>query len=111
MKKKRIDANLTQATLAARLDRPQSFVAKYENGERRLDIIEFIENRGGHRVRSSRIHHGNSGHPLTRNRGNAIELGFHTFPSLPPGTSPDDGDGLFFRLGYTLVDAGWRATS
>ena len=41
------------------------------------------------------------------NRGNAIELGFHTFPSLPPGTSPDDGDGLFFRLGYTLVDAGW----
>ena len=41
------------------------------------------------------------------NRGNAIELGFHTFPSLPPGAGPDDGDGLFFRLGYTLVDAGW----
>ena len=41
------------------------------------------------------------------NRGNAIELGFHTFPSLPPGSGPDDGDGLFFRLGYTLVDAGW----
>ncbi len=41
------------------------------------------------------------------NRGNAIELGFQTFPSLPPGADPDDGDGLFFRLGYTLVDAGW----
>ena len=37
------------------------------------------------------------------NRGNAIELGFHTFPS----TGPDADDGLFFRLGYTLVDAGW----
>ncbi len=34
---------LTQADVAARLDRPQSFVAKYEGGERRLDIIEFIE--------------------------------------------------------------------
>ena len=37
------------------------------------------------------------------NRGNAIELGFHTFPS----TGPNADDGLFFRLGYTLVDAGW----
>ena len=37
------------------------------------------------------------------NRGNAIELGFHTFPP----TGPDADDGLFFRLGYTLVDAGW----
>ena len=41
------------------------------------------------------------------NRGNAIELGFQTFPSLPPGAEPESGDGLFFRLGYTLVDAGW----
>ena len=41
------------------------------------------------------------------NRGNAIELGFQTFPSLPFGADPESGDGLFFRLGYTLVDAGW----
>ena len=41
------------------------------------------------------------------NRGNAIELGFQTFPSLPFGADPDAGDGLFFRLGYSFVDAGW----
>jgi transcriptional regulator with XRE-family HTH domain len=33
---------LTQTEVAARLGRPQSFVAKYEKGERRLDLIEFI---------------------------------------------------------------------
>lgn len=36
-------ARLTQTVLAARLNRPQSFVAKYESGERRLDVIEFLE--------------------------------------------------------------------
>ena len=35
-------ARVTQASLAATLERPQSFVAKYESGERRLDIAEFI---------------------------------------------------------------------
>ena len=35
--------NLTQADLALKLGRPQSFVAKYEVGERRLDVVEFIE--------------------------------------------------------------------
>lgn len=39
----RLAADLTQVKLADRLERPQSFVAKYENGERRLDLIEFIE--------------------------------------------------------------------
>jgi transcriptional regulator with XRE-family HTH domain len=36
-------AGVTQQALADRLHRPQSFVAKYENGERRIDVIEFVE--------------------------------------------------------------------
>lgn len=35
-------AGLTQHSLALRLKKPQSFVAKYEGGERRLDVVEFI---------------------------------------------------------------------
>lgn len=34
---------LTQAALAERLGRPQSFVAKVEGGERRLDVPELLE--------------------------------------------------------------------
>ena len=34
---------LTQAKVAERLGHSQSFVAKYEGGERRLSVIEFIE--------------------------------------------------------------------
>jgi transcriptional regulator with XRE-family HTH domain len=36
-------AGLTQHQLAKRLRRPQSFVAKYEGGERRVDVVQFIE--------------------------------------------------------------------
>jgi transcriptional regulator with XRE-family HTH domain len=39
----RIDAELRQVDLARRLRRPQSFVSKYETGERRLDLIELRE--------------------------------------------------------------------
>ena len=35
-------AGLTQQALALRLKKPQSFIAKYEGGERRLDVVEFI---------------------------------------------------------------------
>ncbi|WP_441499319.1 helix-turn-helix domain-containing protein [Bradyrhizobium sp. 2TAF36] len=38
----RKDAGLTQSALARRLRKPQSFVAKYEGGERRLDVVEFV---------------------------------------------------------------------
>jgi transcriptional regulator with XRE-family HTH domain len=34
--------NLSQHELARRLGRPQSFVSKYERGERRLDVVEFL---------------------------------------------------------------------
>jgi transcriptional regulator with XRE-family HTH domain len=34
---------LTQTEVAAKLRRPQSFVSKYESGERRLDVVEFLE--------------------------------------------------------------------
>ncbi|MET4163901.1 transcriptional regulator with XRE-family HTH domain [Marinobacterium sp. MBR-111] len=36
----RKQAGLSQVELAARLDKPQSFVSKYESGERRLEYIE-----------------------------------------------------------------------
>ncbi len=36
-------AGLSQATVAFRLRRPTSFVGKYENGYRKLDIIEFLK--------------------------------------------------------------------
>jgi transcriptional regulator with XRE-family HTH domain len=40
---RRESAGLTQAALARKLGRPQSFVSKYERAERRLDLLEFLE--------------------------------------------------------------------
>lgn len=39
----RSDARLTQHDIARALGRPQSYVSKYERGERRLDAVEFLE--------------------------------------------------------------------
>jgi transcriptional regulator with XRE-family HTH domain len=40
---RRKDVGLTQQALIERLGQPQSYVAKYELGERRVDVVEFIE--------------------------------------------------------------------
>jgi transcriptional regulator with XRE-family HTH domain len=37
----RVEAGLRQVDLAKKLRRPQSFVSKYESGERRLDLLEL----------------------------------------------------------------------
>jgi len=41
LKDARIRKGITQQSLAQSLGRPQSFVAKVENGERRIDVVEF----------------------------------------------------------------------
>jgi transcriptional regulator with XRE-family HTH domain len=38
----RHNAGMSQQTVAKLLNQHQSFVAKYEGGERRLDVIEFM---------------------------------------------------------------------
>jgi transcriptional regulator with XRE-family HTH domain len=35
-------ANVTQDELAAGLRKPQSFVSKYERGQRRVDVVELL---------------------------------------------------------------------
>jgi len=42
LKEIRITKNLRQADVAKRLGMPQSFVSKYETGERRLDFVETV---------------------------------------------------------------------
>jgi len=39
----RREAGLPQVEVAKRLGKPQSFVSKYESGERRLDVLELRE--------------------------------------------------------------------
>lgn len=41
LRKAREDAGLTQAEVAAQLNRPQSFVSKCESGERRIDPVDL----------------------------------------------------------------------
>ncbi len=40
--KARKEASVTQDELAARLGKPQSFVSSYENGQRRVDVLELV---------------------------------------------------------------------
>ena len=40
--KARKRARMTQVKLARRLAEPQSFISKYERGQRRLDVAEFL---------------------------------------------------------------------
>lgn len=39
----RRELGVTQIDLARRLDNTQTFVSKFERGERRLDVVEFVE--------------------------------------------------------------------
>jgi len=36
-------AGLTQTVVAERLGKPSSYVTKYEGGDRRLDVLEFLD--------------------------------------------------------------------
>ncbi|HCL5335706.1 TPA: helix-turn-helix transcriptional regulator [Salmonella enterica] len=38
----RVAGHITQEDLGRALGKPQSFIAKVENGERRLDVVEFV---------------------------------------------------------------------
>jgi transcriptional regulator with XRE-family HTH domain len=39
----RKEAGLTQSGLASRLGKPQSYISKAERGERRIDVVEFMD--------------------------------------------------------------------
>ena len=41
LKKARIESGLTQEIVAEKIKRPQSYISKVEQGEQRIDIIEF----------------------------------------------------------------------
>jgi transcriptional regulator with XRE-family HTH domain len=43
LKTRRKAAGLTQTIVAERLGKPPSYVAKYEGGDRRLDVVEFLD--------------------------------------------------------------------
>ena len=43
LKTRRKAAGLTQTVVAERLGKPPSYVAKYEGGDRRLDVLEFLD--------------------------------------------------------------------
>lgn len=43
LKQIRLDAQITQKQLAEKIGRPQSFVSKYENGDREIEFITVYQ--------------------------------------------------------------------
>lgn len=43
LREARLEAGMRQVDVAKVLNRPQSYVAKIESGERKIDFIEFLE--------------------------------------------------------------------
>jgi transcriptional regulator with XRE-family HTH domain len=43
LREMRIEAGLTQIDLAARIEKDQAYVSRYESGQRRLDVLEVRE--------------------------------------------------------------------
>jgi transcriptional regulator with XRE-family HTH domain len=39
----RVEAGVTQVELAARIEKDQAYVSRYESGQRRLDVLEVRE--------------------------------------------------------------------
>ncbi|ECF7065216.1 XRE family transcriptional regulator [Salmonella enterica subsp. enterica] len=42
LREARIASSITQQEVASAFGKPQSFIAKVESGERRLDVVEFV---------------------------------------------------------------------
>ncbi len=55
LKAVREDKGITQQEVADALHKPQSFVSKYESGERRLDVVEFIDVCEAMRLKPSKV--------------------------------------------------------
>lgn len=43
MRNLRKEQGITQLELASRLGKPQSYVSKYESGDRNIDVIEWLD--------------------------------------------------------------------
>jgi transcriptional regulator with XRE-family HTH domain len=43
LREMRMEAGLTQVDLAARIEKDQAYVSRYESGQRRLDVLEVRE--------------------------------------------------------------------
>ena len=42
MKRERLAANLRQSDLASQTGRSQAYISKFENGDLRLDVVDFV---------------------------------------------------------------------